>query len=123
MHLLLIWNLEASDDIKDRGFEFNYNDGANAINASGATGILVTNVEGNLTGGTVNAAHFGKCDKGDACRSSHKEGDLADLKQDPRFKEWKSKLSPDDASRFHALECDNANLQQEVNHQAELLFH
>ena len=86
------------------------------------TGILVTNVEGNLTGGTVNAAHFGKCDKGDACRSSHKEGDLADLKQDPRFKEWKSKLSPDDTSRFHALECDNANLQQEVNHQAELLF-
>ena len=27
-----------------------------------------------------------------------------------------------DASRFHALECDNANLQQEVNRQAELLF-
>ena len=47
---------KTSDDIKDRGFEFNYNDGTNAINTSGATGILVTNVEGNLTGGTVNAA-------------------------------------------------------------------
>ena len=68
------------------------------------------------------AAHFGKCDKGDACRFSHNEGDLADLKQDPRYREWKSKLSPDDTSRVHALECDNANLQQEVNRQAELLF-
>ena len=44
---------KTSDDIKDRGFEFNYNDGTNAINTFG---ILVTNVEGNLTGGTVNAA-------------------------------------------------------------------
>ena len=44
---------KTSDDIKDRGFEFNYNDGTNAINTSG---ILVTNVEGNLTGGTVNAS-------------------------------------------------------------------
>ena len=69
------------------------------------------------------AAHFGRCDKGDSCRFSHRESDLADLKQDPRYKEWKSKLSAEDGTRIHALECDNANLQQEVNHQAELLFH
>ena len=68
------------------------------------------------------AAHFGRCDKGDSCRFSHRESDLADLKQDPRYKEWKSKLSAEDGARFHALECDNANLQQEVNHQADLLF-
>ena len=52
----------------------------------------------------------------------HTYSDLADLKQDPRYKEWKSKLSAEDGARFHALECDNANLQQEVNHQADLLF-
>ena len=69
------------------------------------------------------AAHFGRCDKGDSCRFSHRESDLADLKQDPRYKEWKSKLVAEDGARFHALECDNANLQQEVNYQAELLFH